>query len=122
MDFAKHRLMCLIAEKHWQGVEWVKIQRDHRLIRDIDMEIQADDVLALRLTWFDLARRRRKRTGLYQLTRLGWDFLAGKAQVPEIIRCKDGEVRYRSECMVSVRDIKDVILDKAYWDAYAQGE
>lgn len=119
MDYGKWKLLRDVAAMNAAGIEWVKVQRDGRLIKEPDQEIQADDVHALRLTWFGLLRRLARRSGKYQVTRLGIDFLGGNASVPERIWCRKGVVMRRSDRMVRVNDIKGLVLDKAYWDWYA---
>lgn len=124
MDLGKWRMLRALEDKRRVGVTWVKVQRDGNLIHPDDAEwtIQADDVHALRLTWFGLAKRRRRRTGEYQITMNGRRFLAGRHAVPARIWCREGSV-IRSDAMtVRVDQIKRIILDRAYWDRYRQIE
>lgn len=123
MDFSKWAILTQIDDKNRAGHEWVKVQRDHNLIKpdDAGCTIQADDVHALRLTWFGLCERESRRSGLYRTTAKGRDFLAGRARVPKVIWCSKGEVLRVTPETVSVTDIKGVVLDKAYWDRYAGG-
>ena len=74
---------------------------------------------ASRLVWFGLAEHGDKRSGNYRVTENGLLFLQGRISVPVLIYCKDGEVIEMSKDRVFLRDIKGVVLDKAYWDSYA---
>ena len=73
---------------------------------------------ASRLVWFGLAEHGATRSGLYRITNNGINFLVGKHEVPAVIFCKDGEVVESTDKKVTIRDIKGVVLDKAYWDNY----
>jgi len=121
MDAAKVGVLQELARKHIAGVEWVKCQRDSKLIRDPDREVQCDDVHALRLTWFGLVARKKIRTGLYRVTEAGWLFLHGTGRVPEVITVSRGRVLSRSDKTVCIDQVRGVILDRAYWNAYAMG-
>ena len=120
MDLGKFRVLEAIAGKHKNGVEWVKVQRDGGLIRDHAQEVQADDVHALRLTWFGLLARLARRSGMYQVTPAGWKFLAGSVGVPEWIEERGGEICAKSLSTVGVREVKGVVLDRDYWDRYGE--
>lgn len=122
MDYSKWVVLCRIAELNRQGVEWVKVQRDGDLIKDAAEEVQSDDVHALRMTWFGLLERQAIRTGLYRLTSRGWAFLAGTHRVPATIVTHLGKVLWESAELVSVREIKGVVLDRSYWTRYSRGE
>jgi hypothetical protein len=121
MDFSKVTLLEQIGRLNRKH-KWVKVQRDHNLIKNEEREftIQCDDVHALRLTWFGLAERKEKRSGFYRITADGINFLKGTFRVPAEILCKDGEVIKRSAKMVTVYQIRKVVLDKEYWDNYPQ--
>jgi hypothetical protein len=73
---------------------------------------------ALRLYWFGLAEQKAPRDGLYRITANGLRFMRGNIGVPTRILCRAGSVRYISEEIVRLDDVKDVVLDKAYWDTY----
>lgn len=73
---------------------------------------------ASRLVWFGLAEHGATRSGLYRITKAGIDFLGGNHAVPEVIWCKDGAVVESSSKLVMISSIKDVVLDKEYWDTY----
>jgi hypothetical protein len=120
MDRTKTELLDRIGRLNAGGHPWVKLQRDGALIRREEREftIQVDDVHGLRLTWFGLAKRQSIRTGLYQITERGVAFLRGALTVPAKILCKDGRVIRESEQRVRLQDVRGVILDKSYWDAY----
>lgn len=120
MDATKVRLLDDIARLNIRGVRWVKVQRNPRLECDEGSTIFTDDVHALRLKWFGLVETLAHRSGEYRPTADGFMFLAGRHHVPKTIWCKDGEVVRESPARVSVDQVKNVVCDKAYWDAYAQ--
>ena len=74
---------------------------------------------ASRLSWFGLAEHGPVRSGLYRATPKGIAFMLGNAVVPKVIWCKDGQVVEEDSEMVSIASIKNVVLDKDYWDRYA---
>lgn len=118
LDLGKFLALRGLADAHIAGHEWVKIRRDGAP-RDAS---EVDGLHVLRLTWFKLAESKGKRTGLYKLTDLGWQFLAGRVRVPAWLVETHGVVRSFSSETVSVSEIKNVILDKEYWDRYARGD
>lgn len=120
MDFAKVKVLDQIARLNRAGEPWIKLQRDGNLIADDakGRTIQCDDVHGLRLKWFGLVDSKGHRTGEYRCNGNGYLFLAGRLPVPVTIWCKDGEVVRKSLEMAYVQNVKDVILDKAYWDGY----
>ena len=73
---------------------------------------------ASRLVWFGLAEHGSIRSGLYRITDAGVNFLRGVHAVPAVIWCKDGKVVDTDTRMVTIHSIKDVVLDKEYWDNY----
>ena len=73
---------------------------------------------ASRLSWFGLAEHGPVRSGLYRITPEGFAFLKGEAEVPATIWCKDGIVVERDLRMVTIGSIRNVVLDKDYWDNY----
>ena len=77
-----------------------------------------DQVAAMILEWYLLVEHGPVRSGLYRITMSGLDFLKGTLEVPTRIFCKDGRVFSWDDTMVTVGSVKDVFLDKAYWDAY----
>jgi hypothetical protein len=106
---SKIALLEFIAKQE----DWVKISTGTRkqLLGDAA-------VLALRLEWFGLVEHGPQRSGLYRATKEGIQFLRGFHQVPKIIWCRDGEVVERDTILVSVHSVKNVFLDKEYWDNY----
>lgn len=122
LDYSKCKVLERIAQVHARDVEWVKVQRDGNLMKDPLSEVQADDVHALRLTWFGLLERKARRTGLYRLTPLGWKFLSGEGTAPDWITAQDGTVIQISRTLVKAAEIKGLILDRPYWDRYAKGK
>lgn len=71
------------------------------------------------LTWFGLAEHGERRSGLYRITEDGIKFLRGEHMVPKCIWSRDGRVVERDTIMVGIGSVKDVVLDKEYWDNYA---
>ena len=120
MDRSKIAVLDQVAKLNDAGHPWVKLQRDHKLIKQEERSftIQCDDVHALRLTWFGLLERQAIRTGLYRATRRGLLFLQGQVTVPSVIYCRDGKVFSTSEDSVYIGNVKNVVFDKAYWDSY----
>lgn len=100
---------------------WAKIQQDSHLIKhdERDWTIQTDAVHASRLCWFGLIERKEERSGLYRLSEGGRAFLYRGGSVPAVIWCKEGRVVETSQEVVQLKDVRDVVLDKAYWDEYA---
>ena len=83
-----------------------------------DFTLRIDAVHAGRLVWFGLAERKEQRSGLYRVTKKGVRFLKGLEKVPRRIYTSKGCVVDQDEEMVSVYDVKNVVLDKEYWDNY----
>lgn len=76
-----------------------------------------------RLVWFGLAERDEHwRSGKYRITPEGRAFLRGEYAVPDLIWTKDGKVVDRSPKLVTIGSVKDVVLDKEYWDNYPRSE
>jgi hypothetical protein len=117
---AKVRMLCDIADLNAQGIVWVKIQRDSTLIRAADRNktLQRDAVHASRLYWFGLLERKSARAGEYQVSEKGWAFIQGKESVPAKIYCRGGTVVREVPTMVYIKDVRNIVLDKAYWDNY----
>lgn len=107
---AKVALLAYIAS---QDGEWVKISTGstNQLVGDAA-------VLALRLQWFGLVEHGGTRSGLYRATPEGIAFLKGTHAVPKRIWCRDSKVVDRDTTMVTISSIKNVVLDKEYWDNY----
>ena len=120
MDFSKIKILRSIAKINAAGHEWVKIQQDQALIKEHESQftIQCDAVHALRLKWFGLLDHMEGRTGLFKINKNGVDFLTDKYSVPARIYCREGIVVEYDEHMVFLSDVKNVILDKGYWDNY----
>jgi hypothetical protein len=68
--------------------------------------------------WFGLAEHGAPRSGLYRITQEGKDFLAGTHVVPKVIWCRNGVVVETDSMQVTIGSIKDIVLDKEYWDKY----
>jgi len=120
MDAAKVKLLREIARRNAKGFCWIKVQRDGTLIsfEERPYTIQCDDVHALRLSWFGLVEKKGRRLGEYRVNEAGKAFLEGKKSVPAKIWCRDGKVFEESTDKVYIQDVKNVILDKEYWDSY----
>jgi len=107
---AKVALLQYIAK---QG-DWVKISTGSA------KQLAGDAaVLALRLQWFGLVEHGERRSGLYRATPEGIDFLKGIHAVPKIIWCRSGKVVDRDTTMVTIGSVKNVVLDREYWDNYS---
>ena len=118
MDKSKIAMLEKIAKINQAGHAWVRIQQDHSLIRpdERNFTIQTDAVHPLRLYWFGLLDHNGPRSGQYRINRKGLEFPCGKVSVPAKILCRDSEVVERDKHEVFIGDVKDVVLDQAYWD------
>jgi hypothetical protein len=56
---------------------------------------------------------------MYRITEDGVKFLKGEHTVPKIIWSREGAIIDRDTTMVAIGSVKNVVLDKAYWDNYA---
>ena len=124
MDRSKVHLLIKIGKLNKAGHEWIKIQQDSSLIKDDERPrtIQCDAVHANRLKWFGLIDLKTKRSGEYKINSKGIAFLLNKYAVPSLIWCKKGHVIKEGTYNVYLRQIKNVILDKEYWDNYPLNE
>jgi hypothetical protein len=104
----------------YKAKDWVFLQEGYGAEVDGKMERAPYRARAhaSRLVWFGLAEHGATRSGLYKITQQGINFLAGIHSVPSIIYCKDGVVVEKSNKQVTVREIKNIVLDKEYWDNY----
>jgi len=121
MDKQKVRVLELMAMACVEGHQWVQPLEGGTLKvagvpRRAPYRARAH---ASRLVWFGLAKHDDEpRAGLYACTPKGLQFLLGKASVPAHIYCKDGRVLHESPTFVTINEVKDVVLDKDYWDRY----
>lgn len=116
MDSQKVRMLTLIAELGLDYEErWVEVKAGRFAGFNGD-----DQVFAMRLQWFYLVEHGPRRSGLYRATPGGILFLQGRLKVPKTIYCRDGEVIKWDEDMVGIEEVKNVVLDKPYWDNYPQ--
>ena len=102
--------------------DWVFVQQGYGVVTDDGAKrgpyrAQAH---ASRLAWFGLAEHGPVRSGLYRATPEGFAFLRGEHQVPATIWCKNGIVVERDTQMVTINSVKNVFLDKDYWDNYGK--
>ena len=105
----KVALLEFIAKQH----DWVKISTGTQ------KQLTGDAaVLALRLEWFGLVEHGPIRSGLYRATPNGIAFLKGKHSVPKVIWCRDAKVIESDSTLISIASVKNVVLDKEYWDNY----
>ena len=72
------------------------------------------------LVWFGLAEHGERRSGMYRISGNGIKFLCGEYQVPKVIWSREGSIVERDTTMVSIGSVKDLVLDKDYWDNYYQ--
>jgi hypothetical protein len=119
MDRRKVEMLREIANIN-RKYQWAKVQQDVRLVRASEAEwtIKSDAIYATRLYYFGLIDRTGRRDGLYRINALGLAFLRGDYLVPHTIWCKGGRVIERSTRLVGISQVKDVIVDRAYWAAY----
>jgi len=110
VDRQKFKMLEFLAEANGAWIE-IKAGRLHQFTGD-------EQVHAMRLSWFGLAERGARRTGLFRITDQGVLFLQGKHSVPDTIWCRDGDVIARSFTMVNATQVRNVVLDRAYWDNY----
>lgn len=117
MDAQKISMLEILARANG---EWVFVQHGHGSFQGFERTNAPyrAEAHASRLAWFYLAEHGAKRSGLYRITESGILFLQGRLEVPAVIWCKDGEVVEWDDKMVTIDSIKDVILNKAYWDNY----
>lgn len=122
MDAAKCEVLEAMAKLHALGHEWVKVGEGRSLDAGTDRMVTAYRAgqHVGRLKWFGLVEHRGRRTGEYQVNRLGYSFLVGVHRVPAVIYCRDGVVEHRSEETISVIDAWGKILDEDYWDSYSR--
>ena len=114
----KVALLELIAHAN----DWVTVQHGYGVVvngKPVRAPYRAE-AHASRLAWFGLVEHGPTRSGLYKVTTEGIAFLRGLHMVPAVIWCKDGVVVERDSVMVSVGSVKNVVLDKEYWDNYGQ--
>lgn len=113
MDKSKVAVLEMIA-KH-DG--WLKISTGQK------WQIMGDaPVHALRLEMFGLIEHGPRRSGMYRVLPKGIAFLKGEVTVPEVIWCREGRVIEQSSTQVNIHSVKNVVLDKAYWDEYPFNE
>lgn len=114
----KHKVSVL--EILAKANDWVIAQHGHGVIVN-GVPVRAPyraEAHASRLVWFGLAEHGAPRSGLYRITQEGRNFLEGKHVVPKTIWCKDGIVVTSDPILVAIGSIKNVVLDKEYWDNY----
>lgn len=118
MDASKVAMLEILGK----AGDWMKVQEGASSMKG-DKLVRAPyraRAHVSRLVWFGLAEHGDTRSGLYRITTAGYAFLRGEHLVPDVIYCKDGKVVERSTTMVGIGSVKDVILDKDYWDNYWQ--
>jgi hypothetical protein len=100
--------------------DWVHVQEGHGAVHGngISRAPYRARAHVSRLVWFGLAEHGAPRSGLYRITQEGRNFLAGTHVVPKTIWCKNGRVVEVDSAQVAIGNIKDVVLDKEYWDNY----
>lgn len=100
--------------------DWVHVQEGHGAFHGSSVTRAPYRARAhvSRLVWFGLAEHGAPRSGLYRITQEGRDFLAGIHVVPKVIWCRNGVVVETDSMQVTIGSIKDVVLDKEYWDNY----
>jgi CTP-dependent riboflavin kinase len=124
MDYGKVKVLSQIARINVVH-EWVKIQEDSALIRDNESSytIQTDAVHTSRLYWFGLIDRQDvKRSGFVKINDNGLAFLKGTFKVPSKIWVHKGRVMDVEGPYIDISQVKDIVLDKIYWDNYPSSE
>lgn len=118
MDHQKVQMLMVLARA---GVgEWVMVKEGNSAVV-AGVAIRAPyraRAHASRLVWFGLAEHQGHRTGMYRITENGLKFLQGNLMVPDVIYCKDGKVVEKSTIGVAIGSVKNLVLDKEYWDNY----
>jgi hypothetical protein len=115
----KHKVTVLEIMAKANG--WVVAQHGHGIVVN-GVAVRAPyraEAHASRLVWFGLAEHGAPRSGMYRITQEGRNFLAGMHVVPRIIWCKDGVVVEEHSQKVAIGNVKNVVLDKEYWDNYS---
>ena len=120
MDRHKVTTLEMMGKAAMQGDPWVRDQAGSGMLVGGVMlrapyRVQAH---VSRLVWFGLADHGAHRSGEYMITPEGLGFLRGIVSVPSVIHCKDGKVVKESDTRVWVSQVKNVVLDKKYWDDY----
>ena len=120
MDRHKVTTLEMMGKAAMQGDPWVRAQAGSGMLVGGVMlrapyRVQAHTLV---LTWFGLADHGAHRSGEYMITPEGLGFLRGTHSVPSIIYCRGGRVLDESATRVWVSQVKDVVLDKKYWDNY----
>jgi len=115
----KHKVTVL--EIMAKADDWVVAQHGHGIVVN-GVAVRAPyraEAHASRLVWFGLAEHGAPRSGMYRITQEGRNFLMGTHVVPRIIWCKDGVVVEEHSQKVAIGSVKNVVLDKEYWDNYS---
>lgn len=122
MDSQKIRVLQDVAKLNIKGYEWVLVKEGEALQTETDdLKVRTAyraRAHASRLVWFGLLDHRGHRSGAYKVNQRGLDFLVGRLAVPRTIYCREGVVVELAQEHVRIHDVKNVCLDKQYWDDY----
>jgi len=103
--------------------DWVYVQAGHGAMVNGQMTrapYRAQSLCSV-LVWFGLAEHSpERRSGIYRITDDGFKFLQGKHLVPKTIWSLEGRIVDRDTTMVAISSVRNVVLDKDYWDNYHQ--
>jgi len=101
--------------------DWVFVQAGHGAIvsgRRARAPYRAQAHCSV-LVWFGLAEHSaERRSGLYRITDNGYKFLQNEHMVPQVIWSRDGRIVKEDSVLVSIGSVRNVVLNKEYWDAY----
>ena len=126
MDAGKFATLRDLGVASEDGLTWVACQQDLQMLPDgasTPLKTVKDSrVHVQRLYYYGVVDYLGRRTGKYRINERGLAFLRGESTVPAVIYCRGGRVLADSPKRVAVTEIKDVILDKAYWDRYPRSE
>lgn len=125
MDRSKVGVLEALAEMLVHGCSWSRVETDRAVIGELSSGEERRRVTpyradqhATRLTWFGLVEHERPRSARYRMTEKGWDFLHGRTVVPAKILCRQGAVVFSSIERLRIDQVRGVVLDREYWDAY----
>lgn len=121
MDKAKIRMLMSIAILRSSGIDWVRVKAGDTIITPsgtVLKTVERASAQATYLKWFRLLASRGSRSGEYEITQRGIEFLKGQTTVPEKIWCREGLVVYESQDHISIDQV-DVEYNKLYWDQYS---
>ena len=128
LDKAKIRMLQAIGRINRSQHTWATVTRNKNEVDRLDEESQktillADNAQALRLHYFGLVAYNGFRSCQFWITEPGLRFLQGVLKIPRTVwvlkNSRDKAMpTFRSKDFVKITQVKDLVLDKAYWDSY----